>query len=365
MPEILRQYGVTVMPLSAVVDDFCLAQGNMKQTQIAAQYRHARWAWKELFRTTLWFVNKKQLFVDKTTHTIKLPSDCERVLNVQFVDCYGIYHPLGFNPNINTLPLYEEEKKCSCDKCDGSEDTLCAMLDDIKMTTETIELNGTDYTKTTWVRYSEGGQIQESTHTPYWNPETDAVEYIDEIRTICEVETNSNGCICNTEKNKELLRTHCGCTDFVNAWRWSVRRHNPNAYREIIPANYNYYGYWNWDAKKGDIIHIFNPWRLNRPLTEAEEANIENLRGTISSVVLDYQTNGETAEQEILIPEYAVEAIQIGMVYRQKYLNTRVSEGEKREAKYAKDDAFKQVFLRLNPIRIEDAAKLQTRRRNW
>src|ERR1035437_568661 len=166
----IREYGTAVMTLTDVVDDFCLAQGNMREANILAQYRHARWAWKDLFRTTLWNIKKAVLCVDCKNHTVHLPDDCEsdKIIAISVVDCYGKLHPLGFNTDWNTAKIKCTKVKCSCNNCKG-DDTLCAAIDSISAVTQTVVINGNTYTKTTLTRYNGSGAVQTQTTTPAWD----------------------------------------------------------------------------------------------------------------------------------------------------------------------------------------------------
>ncbi len=362
--EDIRQNGVAVMTLRELVDDFCLAQGNMREAGYPAQLRHGKWSWKELFRYTLWNIRKAVLNIDCRDHSIHLPKDCERIIAISVVDCYGKLHPLSFNSDWNTAKIRCMKVKCSCDNC-GGENTLCAAIDSIKVTTETVVINGQDYTKTTWTRYDGSGAVQVQQKIPAWDVLTSAVVYNTLVETICNVETTTHGCIKATQANMDMLRSNCGCGNFLDQWNaWGYGWGDNRLNRELIPATYNYWGEWNRNAADPTIIHIFG--NAIQGAHFGHNASQETQwRGGLRQVILDYQTNGETPETEILIPEYAVEAVQIGMVYRQKYLNPRINEGDKLMAKGAMRAAYRQVLAYLNPVIEEEVAKLQTNRRLW
>lgn len=356
-----KEHGHSVMTLSNVVDDFCLAQGNMRQALITAQYRHARWAWKELFRYTLWDVRKAVICVDKN-QTFTLPEDCERVLNISVVDCYGKLHPLGFNSDYNTAQIRCMKSNCSCNTCGGS-DTLCGVVDDIKAVLETVTIKGVDYTQTTLTRYNGSGAVQTQTTTPAWDEATSTVVYNVLVETVCNVETTDKGCIKVTPNNMQLLRSSCGGGAFIEQW-YNMGYYAPgyNAYKGLIPAPYNYWGEWNFNAADNQIIHLFGGTSQHFNHNGTEETIWRN---SICQVILEYQTNGETPSTEILIPEYAVMAVQVGMIYMQKAFNPRVGEGDKIAAKQAFAAAAMKVAKWLNPVNMENVAKMQTRQRIW
>ena len=362
----LIQYGTAVMTLSDLVDDFCLAQNNMRENTILAQYRHARWSWKDLFRTTLWSIRKSVLTVDCKDHTVRLPDDCDsdKVIALSVVDCYGKLHPLGFNSDWNTSRIKCSKIKCSCSKCGGN-DTLCGAIDSISAVTETVTIQGSSYTKTIYTRYDGAGNIQTETISPTLDAASNTIVYVSSINTICNVEVNEHGCIKATQPNMTMLRDNCGCGNFIDNWsEWGYGWGNYSAYRQLIPTTYNYWGEWNYNAADPRIIHIFGTGRVVNHYGHNDDQERE-FRGSIRQVILDYQTNGEAPNTEILVPEYAVEAVQIGMVYRQKYLNPKIGPNEKLAEQRLFTAAKVQVAKYLNPVHLENVAKLQTNPRRW
>ena len=359
----LRQYGVAVMTLSDMVDDFCLAQGNIQERAILAQFRHARWSWKDLFRTTLWNIRKAVLCVDCKTGTIKLPNDCDRLLAISVVDCFGKLHPLGFNSDWNTAQIACVKSTCSCNKCEGK-DTLCGAIDSIRMETETVNIKGKDYTKTTLTRYDGSGAVQKEYKIPAWDEGSASVVFNTLVETICSVDVTATGCIAATSDNMVKLRDHCGCGTFLDQWKalgigWEFN----GRYRELAPTPYNYWGEFNFNAADENIVHIFGgAGMLHFGHNDHQE---HEWRQSIRKVVLDYQTNGETPNTEILIPDYAVNAVQVGMIYQQKFLNPRVGEDEKLKAEFAFNRAKLKVAKHLNPIKLEQIVAMQTLPRRW
>ena len=353
------------MTLTDLVDDFCLAQGNYREAAILAQYRHARWAWKELFRTTLWEIRKTVLCVDHKDHSIRLPNDCERVIAISVVDAKGNLHPLAFNTNHNTAKIKCTKVGCSCHKCNG-EDTLCAAIDSISAVTNTIYIHGNPYTQVILTRYDGAGSIQTQTTTPTWDVATGTIIDLTNIETICNVETTECGCIKITQPNMGILRTKLGVGNFLDQWGgmgfgWG----NLNSYYGIIPPTYNYWGEWNYNAADRQIIHIFGTGASQTLHYNHTPIQEDHWRGTITQVILDYQTNGETPNTEILIPEYAVESVETGMFYRQKSLNPRVGASDRMASKAEWTTAKIEVAKYLNPIIMENIAKLQANPRLW
>src|SRR6185312_5345 len=256
--------------------------------------------------------------------------------------------------------------KYSCGHCQG-QDTLCAAIDSIAITTETVTINNRPYTQTTWTRYNGSGSVQIQQEIPSWNVATSSVVFNTTVKTLCNVETTENGCIKATQANMDTLRNTCGCGNFLDQWNsWGFGWGNFELNRQLIPAPYNYWGEWNYNAQDPTIIHIFgNATQGARHFDNDSEEEEGIWRSSLRQVILDYQTNGETPDTEILVPQYAVEAVQIGMFYRQKYLNPRMNAAERMAAKAEWLAAKTDVAKYLNPIILDNVAKLQTNRRLW
>lgn len=353
MPQdILRLYGEQVIPLSKVVKEFCLKQGNLKETAVFQQLVYGRQIWKELYRKTMW-LNRTAVICLNKENTFRLPEDCERLLNVSVRDCNGHIQPLTCDPSLNTINIICCKPKCSCDRCHG-EDTLCAAVDSVTYTTEMVTIQDVEYTMETWIRY-DNGAIQQQQKVPVLNASTNEVEYTTNITTICNVETTEKGCIKATTTNMDLLRRHCGCGNFAPEncgvfFDW--RRINTR----LIPQIYNYYGYWNVNAEDRNIVHVFRHDTTHHWHHDPNK---------IQKVIVSYQTNGEIPGEEILVPEYAQFAIDMGIIWLQRLYNNRASATDKETSKNEWRAAKRGVNQHLNPIRMEIISKMQTNKPLW
>lgn len=361
--DALRLYGVSVIRLSDLVKNYSLEQGNLKETAIVANTVRARWAWKDLFRTTIWEVKQAVLEVCPKKHTIKLPDDVERLVNISVVDAQQRIQVLSFNPNLNTTSIKCQKSKCSCTKCNGNE-TFCGALDNITYTTEVVTIQDVEYTVQVWTRMDGEGNIQTSKNAPYLNAETGEVEYKEIIETVCKMDVTSCGCIAPTATNIGLFNQYFGW--FFNGYDWGGLGSNST----LIPSSYNWYGEWNYNAANRDLIHIFRPKSSVNNLTNMVAINPytgqrETLENDITKVIVCYQSSGECPGEEILIPEYAEMAIMTGMMRRQVLLSPRSSSSDKEQTLRDYNRAKNKVARWLNPVSMADVAKMQTNPRKW
>ncbi len=363
MPTEYSQYGVAVMPLSDLVSSFCIEQGNDKRTVYLKTLKHAEWAWKELgFSGTLWSLQTVVLEVCKTKHTITLPNNCNRLVNISVVDQHNRLHPLTEDTGINTAETRCPKFKCSCGNCHG-ENSLCGALDAVTMTTEQVDVKGTSYTLTNWVKMDGEGNIFKSSKVPTWDTATNSVIYTTQQTFLCNVEVNEKGCIKPTQPNIDSLSAYCG---------WGGDWFYGNIYatfQGLMPAPYNPWGHYNRNAASPNIIHIVHGhhqgpgWPNNGTNPSIPPEHINHWDG-IRSVIVTYQTNGETEGSEILVPDYAYDAVLSGIVYRQHWLNPR--DGDKDNVfKHQFNSKKMDVMKYLNPIRLENIGKVQVNKRLW
>ncbi len=354
----LTVYGEEVIPLSQLVKELCLKQGNLKQTSIFKQLVYARWAWKELFKKNIWSTKNVVLKVDCTKHTITIPEDCERIINISVKDCFGKIQPLTCDPNLSTVQMDCVTPNCTCTRCEGR-GTLCGAIDSVAYTTEMVEIQGEEYEMQIWTRYDGNGAIQTEKRIPTLDSTNNTIVYTQEIRTVCNVEVSSTGCVLATASNMDLLRTWCGCGNFPDD-QTGIPYNRYWTSKNLIPQPYNYFGYWNVNAEDKSIIHIY---RYESGLNWWGEVN--GVQNGIYQVILSYQTNGETSGEEILVPQYAQEAMDMGIIWQQFRYNNRSSRHDKQFAKEQWDGARVKVNKWLNPIRLEVMTKLQTELQRW
>ena len=119
---------------------------------------------------------------------------------------------------------------------------------------------------------------------------------------------------------------------------------NPDCER-TVPMLHNDYGYYNWDSVAGDVIHLKDV--------------------TATQIIVAYQTSGEGAGVEMLVPEYAVDAVKFGIMYRQKAFSPTSGMGDKQMAERDYDSMKEKLWNFNNPIRMDEWIKAQTIIPKW
>lgn len=364
----MTQYGQKVILLSEQVRKFCLKQGNVKQVNFLRQMEFAAWAFKELFRTSVWELTTVVLDVDPHKHTITIPDNCERLVNISVIDRFGQIQPLTWNPNLSTVDVLCQKNSCSCHSC-GGHDTLCEALDNITVIQETITFGSRERTQVTYIKNNGCGSLEKEIHTWGYDPiNEETIQPIVLNELLCTIEVNDKGCLLPTKPNIDALQTYCGFNaSLFNNGYWGGAASGVNPYRSLIPTAYNFYGYWNWNAACRDTIHIFRSKRKNSIFVN-DPANCESVCGKeendIKKVILSFQTSANTEGVEMLIPEYASMAVDTGILYQQALFNPR--DGDRSRAMETKwRTQQRKVQSYLNPVRMDSIRKVQSQPRPW
>lgn len=350
-------FGMPVMTLSKVVTDLNIEQENVKQNHFVSNMVRAKWIWKDILYNVAWSLSQEIVYV--IDGKIKLPKNLVRLVNISVMDKCGNLQPLSYNPAINTLDLScAPTNTCSCPNC-GGDGTFCSSLDTIQVTEEEVEIKGTTYIRKIYVRGDSTGAIYRITENPTFSPSDEGVVTVENRELLCNVDVNETGCITATEPNRHKLLTYCGCWlpynaqyalgngAYCGAARYpysDLGDHLNHDCTRTVPVLSNDYGYYNWDAIAGDVIHV------------------KHVKA--AKLIIAYQTNGE-GSSEMLVPEYAVDAVKFGIVWRQKAFSPVVSRLEKRGAATDYQNAKDELWIFKNPMRMDDFIKAQTILPKW
>lgn len=281
---------------------------------------------------TIWAIKHKYVEVDCTTSpsSILIPPDMVRFININVVDDCDKIRSLTFDENMNTLPVPAIKKGC---KICGEVDVLSQCISDISLIQKDVVIDEETYVEKLWKRVSSTGCLVEIREVPVKKFETAESESGYEIgyekieKHICQFDTKPCGCIKNTDENKELIKTHCGC--LFNGC--SAKLCDTTFARKY--------------AKFGAI--------------KIEDGRIWITGNEAKQVILSYQTNGECKDSELMIPEYAVNAVIFGIDYRSKALAPGFDRYEKRESEKAWNRAKQELEEFLNPIIMTEFINVQ------
>lgn len=314
-------YGTKVETLSTVIEKFCIESGNVNENHFMATMLRGERVWYDLLKDTIWTMRQAVIPVPENG-IIKMPKDLTRLVNISVVDNCNKFQSLAYDPKINTL-LFSCRPTCTCTSCNGA-GSLCDTVNSIQVRTEDIDIDGTTYQKKIWNAMCPNGDFAEYTETPYYNSESEEVEVVKESRIVCNFDTDENNCIKPTIENKNKLTDCCG------QYLPETVQYNCDSY-----CKGNDIAAYNFAANSKGEVHLFNV--------------------PADSVVVSYQSNGScNGRGELMIPIYAIDALQFGLIYRQLAFKVGGSSRDfgiaERNYLKAKDD----LYQYLNPIRMDD-----------
>lgn len=316
------------IPLTELVDIYAAASDNDDRKYYLNLLIHARWVWKQLFWSTLYVVKSKVLKVQRVSANlsyIPFPGDMARFYNICIEDgCNGL-RALMMDESINaamqtpSLPALPVCREC------GHSDELTACINQFSLVTQDYDINGRTYTEKTWKKVLSNGDVFEVKETPMETVQPDGSSLVEIKRSekiLCQLMTKPCGCIADTPENRIKIMNQCGVA--------------------------------------GITPHVQSMVKLlSKPYQLHGAVKLENNRIWIKGhcpdyVMVCYQTNGECPDEEIMVPEIAVDCMQYGIDYLCKRFSNKIGRYEKLAIKNEWENSKDELLMFLNPIRMED-----------
>lgn len=207
-------------PIEEVVRLACLASDDILQRNKGKFLKYAPIVWDDLQLKSIKDA-KRQLFqVNKRTNTVNLPCAQEYLCSVSVMDRSGIIHPVYRNDRLHDdIVDIAAAKDCFCEKKCASR--LCNLIKGYEaiqeVKTEAMPDSSTkDFLCVTRRSYDNNGFFYEERQYPiriYHNGVWVDVQLKTENKTLCKLELDDKGCVCDNDKNFESI---CSCTGLNN-----------------------------------------------------------------------------------------------------------------------------------------------------
>jgi hypothetical protein len=326
---------IPYLSLTEVVEDYMISNLNNRQKLLVNYLVHAKWIWKKLLWNTVWqtvsqYVKVKvaedgQLYIDVPKGTIRVLSLCR-------VDGKGRLRPFVNDDNISSI-VPNAANGVVCDQC-GESDDLGACISGMTVITEQVLINDVPYVNKTWKKLEKNGdllEIREVWAMDVSDPNNVAVRKATLTRRLCSMEVKPCGCLVSCEVNEQLVQLYC--SDLCRQQKQFLASGKDWAKIKVVEGRI----YFSHRGRVPDFV------------------------------VLTTQTNGECGEAEMMIPEYAVEAVTFGIHWRAGALAPAsvVSPGENRERKQNWKVAEQELQQFLNPIQMQDFMDSQMQLPKW
>lgn len=362
----------TSISLSGALENYLIE----RQIEVPKYYTSylvaAKWAWKELFRNTLYAVQSTWLSVMKGEpyDFIEVPYGASRIFSVANIDKCNLIQPLFYNDQINVIPK-PASSGCGCGecRCDG----LCGEMNDLTVTTkEVFRVNGVPYYERSWIKICKNGDVLEYREVPTkkyndfvgssgdfnndFNDDFDIgaepfsnYEIVTQTlqNKICALKVRPCGCVENTPENIKMINECCGC--YLSPYS-RMRKMCCNQFQENI--NDNGFG----EVKMSDCgtkIYFIPPKNCH-----------PNARNP-THLLLNWQSNGEKIGEEVQMPDYAYDAFTAILHDRVVKRNGKFALWERQEAERHKEKEINNLIKFMNPISLEFLADTQDKEIRW
>lgn len=351
--------------LSSFVDEYLAMRGVDQKKNYPKYLINAKRAWQKIFRNTLWSTQSEWKTVKKGTpyNYIDVPAGMERMFSVSVEDIHHKIQPLYYNAALNIIEK-PAQQSCGCNQCNC--DGLCEDLNStITTTTLAFTIDGVNYYTKEWIKSCPNGDVIKWREVPtkkYNDFIGESGDYNDDfnddysIQTgatsnftiitqtfqekICKLEVRECGCPVETPENVQLLNTCCG--GFFPFGYWNRHWERPNFLDDI---NNNGYGSVKISECGTKIYFVPNP-------------RCHTIPHIPKFLLVNFQTNGLSCTDQVLIPDIAFDYFTYELDYRNKVFNNQYSLGDKQEAERRRNMAQNQLILDLNPLNLQELANV-------
>lgn len=349
-----------IYTLSEGVDEYLALRQISKKKYYASYLISAKFAWRRIFKNTIYAANSQWFTVQKGTpyNYVDKPKGCSLFLSASVVDDCGRIQELFYDNQVNIIPKpLSSQKKCGC-SCDCG-----GMCDDVNSMTYTtrvlFSVNGKDYFEKTWLKtcpngdvieyrivptkkYNDytgdsGGDYNDDYNNDYSHGAPDnfsnyTIEYPEFQKIICKLSVKECGCPDDTAENIDTLNEYCGI--YLSANSCCKKKQCDNFLGEI-----------NGSAR-GTV-------KFSECGTKIYYIPDDNGKGTPEFLLLNWMTNGETCGEYVQVPDYAIPALFAGIDFYSKRFNNAYNQTEKDNSKYAFNAAENEVILDLNRLSLK------------
>lgn len=208
----------TFINLDDAIDLILLGNNDLLQMGKMRLRKFARFVYDDLQLSVIKQPKRQFFQIDKRTNSVVLPCTMSELSSVSVVDRHHNIYPVWRNEKLTgDIVDIAAGRDCACEHNCGYK--LCNTMKSYEAitTVETDKLpDGSDISFTCVSRKSidKGGNLIEQVQFPervyeegVW---TDTILKT-ETKHLCAVEVDSNGCLCDTKENIDLVASHCGC----------------------------------------------------------------------------------------------------------------------------------------------------------
>lgn len=213
-------------PIEDVIDSLCLRSGDILRRNKGLYLDVAGDVFNDMNEDVLHIASRvkipvrKEFKINKRTNSIDLPCTFLRLSSVNVIDECGVMYPVYRNMRLHDdIVDLSAKKDCACEfNCGGR---LCNIIKGYEAVQQTLTDTMPDGTP---VSFNAVNRKSVDKNGFLWE-ECQFIERVftngvwtntvlkTELKKLCACEVDNNGCVCDTEKNLDLLCHHCasGC----------------------------------------------------------------------------------------------------------------------------------------------------------
>ncbi len=201
--------------LNEALDIALLGNDDVLKRSKGRLLKWAKYVYQDLNLSSMRIARREFFEINKRTNTVDLPCEFLKLSSVNVMDHNGVIYPVWRNDRLHDdMVDISAKKDCACEK--GCSYKVCNTVKGYEavISTKSDYLPNGDPISFTCVdrkAIDDNGFLYEETQYPLrqylsgvW---TDTILYTEQ-KKLCKLETDDNGCICDTEEN---INAVCGC----------------------------------------------------------------------------------------------------------------------------------------------------------
>lgn len=195
-----------------------LANDDYLQRSKGRLLSYSKYVWQDMNITTVKQVKRQYMHIDKRTNRIIMPDNFLQISSINIVDECGNIYPVYRYDNVRHDDIVDVSatKNCGCELSCGYQ--LCNTIKGYEAIVSTKEDKNPDgstvsFTCVDRIGLGGGGFLYKETQYPkriYTDGEWTSTILYTEQQTLCQLDVDERGCVCDTEKNVDSCCDSCG-----------------------------------------------------------------------------------------------------------------------------------------------------------
>lgn len=332
-----------IFSLVSTVEGYCLRTGNQNLKYFDSYFAIAGDIYRDIYRNVLPTITSKyvEVIYDKSEPYpfIWKPQNLVKFFGVSITNRHRELIQVFYNEKINVFTKPPKKKECGC-----FTNNLCDCMSNLQVIITPKVIDGVTYYIKQWLKCCSNGDVLQYSEVPVKDYNSDNGSYSNDYgddydiinngtnivvlqftKNLGHLETKPCGCPIESEHNKHILYNVCGC--FIPVKDDCCKRYHEKT------------------------IHCNGEMKFSECGEKIYLKNVKVDKGGF--VVISYQTNAVSCDEEIFVDEYARPAIWAGLDRESIVFNPRMGESAKKMADNRYRAAKGELFEYMNPLNAD------------